>query len=121
MNELQALMGVQVLRYLDQLIAKRGEIDRVHRECLRDVPGIHLPLLPTCATTTPTSPSRSMRRVRHEPRCPQRGTERYNIFSGVTSPRCVTSPARSLAVEDRYALRVGSPTESDAAVMMRSR
>lgn len=46
MNEFQALMGIQVLRYLDQLIAKRGEIDRVYRECLRDVPGIHLPPLP---------------------------------------------------------------------------
>lgn len=47
MNELQALMGVQVLAHLDALIEKRKRISAVYRDGLRQIPGIHMPpLLP---------------------------------------------------------------------------
>jgi len=48
MNELQALMGSQVLTYLDDLILKRSRISALYRHRLRDVPGIHFvpPLSP---------------------------------------------------------------------------
>ena len=43
MNEVQALMGLQVLRYLDEIIAKRGKITAMYRERLKDIPGIRVP------------------------------------------------------------------------------
>ena len=43
MNELQALMGLQVLSYLDEIIAKRGKIAALYRERLKDIPGIRIP------------------------------------------------------------------------------
>jgi dTDP-4-amino-4,6-dideoxygalactose transaminase len=47
MNEMQALMGIQVLKYLDEIIEKGRQIDALYRERLAAVPGIHLsPLLP---------------------------------------------------------------------------
>jgi dTDP-4-amino-4,6-dideoxygalactose transaminase len=42
MNEMQALMGIQVLKYLDELIEKRSRITALYRERLKDVPGIKL-------------------------------------------------------------------------------
>jgi dTDP-4-amino-4,6-dideoxygalactose transaminase len=49
MNEMQALMGIQVLKYLGEIIQKRTKIDELYRQCLREVPGIRLvpPLSPT--------------------------------------------------------------------------
>lgn len=41
MNEMQALMGSQVMKYLDELIHRRSKIAEVYRNCLKDVPGIH--------------------------------------------------------------------------------
>ncbi len=47
MNEMQALMGIQVLTYMEDLIAKQKEIDAIYRERLQDDPGIHFcPELP---------------------------------------------------------------------------
>lgn len=46
MNEFQALMGEQVLRYLEAIISRRAQIDALYRSCLRDVPGLRLPQLP---------------------------------------------------------------------------
>ena len=47
MNEIQALMGIQVLFYLDDLIRKRAAIASLYRQRLGDIPGIHLsPALP---------------------------------------------------------------------------
>ncbi|HEU5070020.1 MAG TPA: DegT/DnrJ/EryC1/StrS family aminotransferase [Verrucomicrobiae bacterium] len=46
MNEFQALMGLQVLRYLEAIISRRAQIDALYRSCLRDVPGLRLPHLP---------------------------------------------------------------------------
>ena len=40
MNEMQALMGSVVLRYMDQLVAKRKKLYQIYRERLGDVPGI---------------------------------------------------------------------------------
>jgi dTDP-4-amino-4,6-dideoxygalactose transaminase len=46
MNEMQALMGSQILSYLDDLIMKRSRIADLYRQRLRDVPGIRfVPLL----------------------------------------------------------------------------
>jgi dTDP-4-amino-4,6-dideoxygalactose transaminase len=42
MNEMQALMGIQVLKYFDQLIQRRAAITRIYREHLKAVPGIRL-------------------------------------------------------------------------------
>ena len=42
MNEMQALMGIQVLKYLDEIIDKRGRITDLYRERLKEVPGIRL-------------------------------------------------------------------------------
>ena len=42
MNEMQALMGIQILNYLEEIIQKRAKITKVYRECLRKVPGIRL-------------------------------------------------------------------------------
>lgn len=47
MNEFQALMGLQVLRYLDPIISRRAKIDALYRSCLQDIPGIHIPNLPS--------------------------------------------------------------------------
>lgn len=44
MNEMQALMGIHVLKYLDEIIEKGRQIDALYRERLAVVPGIHLPL-----------------------------------------------------------------------------
>ena len=47
MNEFQALMGLQVLKHLGGIIAKRTRITEVYRSMLREIPGIHLtPPLP---------------------------------------------------------------------------
>ena len=48
MNEMQALMGSQVLTYLDDLILKRSRIAALYRQRLRDIAGIRLvpPLSP---------------------------------------------------------------------------
>lgn len=43
MNEMQALMGILVLRHLDRLIENSRRIDATYRECLKDVPGIRFP------------------------------------------------------------------------------
>ncbi len=42
MNEMQALMGSIMLKYLDGLIEKRRRITQVYRECLEGVPGVKL-------------------------------------------------------------------------------
>jgi dTDP-4-amino-4,6-dideoxygalactose transaminase len=49
MNEMQALMGIQVLRYLDEIIEKRARINGLYRQRLKEIPGIRLvpPLPPT--------------------------------------------------------------------------
>jgi dTDP-4-amino-4,6-dideoxygalactose transaminase len=47
MNEMQALMGLQVLKYFDETIARRAKITTLYRGLLKDVPGIRLaPELP---------------------------------------------------------------------------
>lgn len=40
MNEMQALMGSQMLKYMDQLLSKRKRLYQLYEECLKDVPGI---------------------------------------------------------------------------------
>jgi dTDP-4-amino-4,6-dideoxygalactose transaminase len=42
MNEMQALMGIQVLKHLDEIIQKRSRITDIYRDRLKDVPGIRL-------------------------------------------------------------------------------
>jgi len=42
MNEMQALMGIQVLKYLDEIIEKRAKINDLYRHLLKEVPGIRL-------------------------------------------------------------------------------
>ena len=42
MNEMQALMGILVLKYLEETIQKRARITGLYRNRLRDVPGIRL-------------------------------------------------------------------------------
>lgn len=42
MNEVQSLMGRLVLKYLEELICKRATITDLYRQCLKEVPGIHL-------------------------------------------------------------------------------
>ena len=44
MNEMQALMGIHVLKYLDAVIEKGRQIDALYRERLGAIPGIHIPL-----------------------------------------------------------------------------
>ena len=46
MNEFQAAVGLLQLKYIDEALAQRAEIDRRYRELLADVPGIRLPLHP---------------------------------------------------------------------------
>ena len=43
MNELQALMGLQMLDYIDEIIARRGRIAALYRQRLADIPGLRLP------------------------------------------------------------------------------
>lgn len=42
MNEMQALMGLQVLRHMDEILARRAKITALYRERLKDVPGIKM-------------------------------------------------------------------------------
>lgn len=42
MNEMQALMGIQVLTYIEEIIRKRSRITALYRERLREISGIHL-------------------------------------------------------------------------------
>ncbi len=42
MNEMQALMGIQVLKYLEEIIRKRAKISDMYRNMLKEVPGIRL-------------------------------------------------------------------------------
>jgi dTDP-4-amino-4,6-dideoxygalactose transaminase len=42
MNEMQALMGIQVLKYLEEIIQKRASITDIYRNRLKEVPGIRL-------------------------------------------------------------------------------
>lgn len=41
MSEINAALGLLQLRYVDQAIARRREVDALYRECLKDVTGIH--------------------------------------------------------------------------------
>jgi len=43
MNELQALMGLQVLKYVPDITSKRKLISDLYRERLKEIPGINLP------------------------------------------------------------------------------
>jgi dTDP-4-amino-4,6-dideoxygalactose transaminase len=43
MNEMQALMGIHVLKYLDEIIEKGQKIDALYRERLSTVSGISIP------------------------------------------------------------------------------
>lgn len=43
MNEMQALMGIHVLKYLDEIIEKSQQIDALYRKRLSTFPGIHIP------------------------------------------------------------------------------
>lgn len=43
MNEMQALMGILVLRYMDDIIERSRKISRVYREHLQVLPGIRIP------------------------------------------------------------------------------
>lgn len=43
MNEMQALMGIHVLKYLEEIIEKSQQIDTLYRERFSTIPGIHLP------------------------------------------------------------------------------
>ena len=48
MNEMQALMGIQVLNYLEEIIQRRERITAIYRYFLKDIPGIKLaPILPS--------------------------------------------------------------------------
>ena len=42
MNEMQALMGIQVLKYIKEIIQKRSVITNLYRQHLQEVPGIRL-------------------------------------------------------------------------------
>lgn len=43
MNEMQALMGLQVLGHMDEILARRAKIAGLYRERLKDIPGIRMP------------------------------------------------------------------------------
>jgi dTDP-4-amino-4,6-dideoxygalactose transaminase len=45
MNEMQALMGIQVLKYLDEIMERRALITDLYRVKLKEIHGIHLPPL----------------------------------------------------------------------------
>ena len=47
MNEIQALMGLQILGHLDGIISRRQQIDALYRTRLKEIPGIHIPELPS--------------------------------------------------------------------------
>ena len=47
MNEMQALMGMTMLKYVPQLIEKQRAITKLYRQQLQSIPGIHLPPLPS--------------------------------------------------------------------------
>lgn len=47
MNEMQALMGLIMLKYVSQLIEKRRAITEFYRKQLQTIPGIHLSPLPS--------------------------------------------------------------------------
>jgi dTDP-4-amino-4,6-dideoxygalactose transaminase len=42
MNEMQSLLGIQVLKYLKEVVAKRAKITEFYRGHLKEVPGIRL-------------------------------------------------------------------------------
>ncbi len=42
MNEVQALMGIQVLTYMDYIIERRAAVEQVYRRRLQEIPGIRL-------------------------------------------------------------------------------
>jgi dTDP-4-amino-4,6-dideoxygalactose transaminase len=42
MNEMQALMGIQVLKYLEEIIRKRARLTGIYRSRLKDVQGVRL-------------------------------------------------------------------------------
>jgi dTDP-4-amino-4,6-dideoxygalactose transaminase len=42
MNEMQSLLGIQVLKHLKEVIAKREKITKLYRDHLKEMPGIHL-------------------------------------------------------------------------------
>lgn len=42
MNEMQALMGIHVLKYLEEIIQKRSKITEIYRNKLEGIPGIRL-------------------------------------------------------------------------------
>lgn len=42
MNEMQALMGIQVLKYIEEIVRKRERITEVYRNKLKEINGIHL-------------------------------------------------------------------------------
>lgn len=47
MNEMQALMGSMVLKYLEEMIERRAAITDLYRQRLKEIPGIHLaPAIP---------------------------------------------------------------------------
>jgi dTDP-4-amino-4,6-dideoxygalactose transaminase len=46
MNEIQALMGLQVLQHVDGIIERRKQVDTLYRKRLAEIPGIHVPALP---------------------------------------------------------------------------
>ena len=46
MNEVQALMGLQVLDHLEGIISRRKQIDAVYRSRLATIPGVCIPELP---------------------------------------------------------------------------
>jgi dTDP-4-amino-4,6-dideoxygalactose transaminase len=53
MNEMQALMGIQVLKYLGEIIEKRAKIDDLYRSRLKEIPGIRLvPAFPSTIRQT---------------------------------------------------------------------
>jgi dTDP-4-amino-4,6-dideoxygalactose transaminase len=58
MNEMQALMGIKVLKYLDDVIEKRSRITDLYRQRLKEIPGIHLapPLPPDIRYSHPYMP-----------------------------------------------------------------
>lgn len=43
MNEMQALMGIQVLRHMPEIISRRKAITELYRDRLKDIPGIKMP------------------------------------------------------------------------------
>jgi len=46
MNEIQALMGLQVLGHLEGIVRRRKQIDAIYRSRLEQIPGIRIPSLP---------------------------------------------------------------------------